>query len=215
MLKKMMLLAMAVGALIALAGPATASASPELEWETGETTIGSTTASGDEVHFTGTLTSTKGALKISCEATANVRLWNDPTLGAHGEVNSLTLTSDPVGTAGCTVAVNTGSGYVDVANCHVDASTKGYPWTVTTSVSGANHHVTIDNAQFTNKFTGAGCATIGIPNNTEVSDSGNATGVATSNGDCINFSNAGTFVGGSTIDGELCATGDLRLTTLE
>jgi len=215
MLKKMMLLAMAVGALVAFAAPATASASPNLSWETGSNVLGSTKATGDAVTFTGTLTSTKGALKISCNASSVVDLWNDPTLGAHGEVTSLSLTADPVGTAGCTVAANLGSGYVDIANCHVDGSTSNFPWTVTTGVSGANHHVTIDKAKFTNKFTGAGCATIGIPNNFEVSDEGNATGVVGSGGDCIVFNNSGTFTGGSTIDGEICATGDLRLTTVE
>lgn len=223
MLKKLTLLAMAVGALIAFAAPATASASPDLFWETGSDALGGTTATGDEVHFTGTLSSTKGALKISCEATANVRLWNDGTLGAHGEVNSLTLTADPVGTSGCTVAVTVAGPphvYVDVTNCHVNATagfnTASKFWTVTTSSNGTNHLVKIDHAEFTNEFVGAGCLQhLGIPSGFKVSDTGDAEGVAGSNGDCIVFNNSGTFVGGSTIDGSLCATGDLRLTTAE
>jgi len=213
MLKTLMLLAMVVGAFCAFASPATASASPNLSWETGSTPLGSTTP-GHKVTFTGTLSFTKSLLKISCRVLASVDLWNDPTLGAHGEVTSMSLTADPLGTEGCTVAAVLGGGYVDIANCHVEATTSELPWTVTTG-EFVFHHVTMDGARFTNKFKGAGCATIGIPNNTEVSESGNATGVAALGGRCIVFNNAGTFTGGGTIDGELCAVGDLRLTTVE
>jgi hypothetical protein len=219
MIKKMMLLATAVGVCIAFAAPAGASASPDLVWETGQQTLGLSTGGGDQVvHFTGTLSLTKGALKISCNATANATLWNDPTLGAHGEVNSLTFSPDPIGTHGCTVAVFI-SGWVDIPNCHVETTaqfnTNPAIWTVTTSSTGVAHDVTLDHAEFTNVFTGTGCSSIGIPSGTKVSDTGDAEGVAGSNGDCIVFNNSGTFTGGSTIDGELCATGDLRLTTTE
>jgi hypothetical protein len=195
MIKKMMLLAMAVGALLAFGAPATASAGT---WDTNGIPLGNE-ASADSVHFTGTLSSTKSGLKISCDATVIVDLWNTGGVG-HGRVTSLALTSDPTPTSGCTVGVNVGGGtYVDVTECHVNAAAKGLVWTFTTS----GNHVTIDSANFTNKFSGAGCQQhLGIPNNTEVSDFGNATGVVES--ECIVFNNSGTFVGGSTIDGLLC-----------
>jgi len=202
MFNKMMLLAMAVGALVAFAAPATASAST---WDTeGVPIVGE-----DEVHFTGTLSSTKGGLKISCNATANVDVWNDETLGAHGEVTSLTLSPDPEGTDGCTVAVLTVAGYVDLTNCHVAGTAENLPgWTVTTN----GNHLTIDSAAFVNRFTGAGCLQhLGIPEGFEVTDTGNAEGEVV--GGCIVFSNAGPFVNGSRIDGQLCATGDLTLTS--
>jgi hypothetical protein len=198
MLKKLTLLAMAVGALIAFAVPATASA---LTWDTNGVPIGNE-ENADKVHFTGTLSSTKGGLKISCDATANVNLWNNN--GAHGLVTELLLTPHPTTTVGCTVAVfvSIPVGYMDITNCHVNATANGTPWTVTTS--GTNS-VTIDGANFTNEFVGTGCAEhLKIPSGTKVSDKGNAEGEVV--GECIVFNNSGTFEGGSLIDGELCPT---------
>jgi len=193
MIKKITLLAMAIAALVAFAAPSMASAA---EWKTSETPVGGL-EEADAVHLTGTLTSTKGPLKISCNATSNVSVWNE---GAGvGSVESLTLTADPVGTAGCTVGVlvapNT---YVDVTGCHVTPSTEAFPWAVTTA--GAN--VTIHGANFTNEFNG--CAgSLGIPNGTSIKAEGNVVGVA--EGNCINFNQAGE-IAEVKIDGGLCAT---------
>jgi hypothetical protein len=197
MLKKMMLLAMAVGALVAFGAPATASAG---EWDTNEVPIGNE-ANADPIHFTGTLSWTKAGLKFSCDATANVDLWNAGGAG-HGRMNSLILSPDPTPTDGCTVAVNVGGGtYVDVTECHLKATANALPWTVTTS----GNHATIDGFNFTNTFTGAGCGQhLGLPVDFSASDSGNATGVV--EGECIVFNNSGTFVSGSLIDGFLCPT---------
>lgn len=206
MIKKMMLLAMAVGALVAFAAPSMASAE---EWATNGTPLGGTTNTGDPIHFTGTLSSTKGAAKISCNATANATLWNAGGKGT-GEA-TLTLSEDPVGTGGCTVAVNFGGGYVDITNCHVEPRANGVNWTVTTK---GETEVDIDNVSFTNTFRGTGCINIGIPSGTEITDTGVAEGAFEINEEgeaCLAFSNGGTFAGGSKIDGSVCTAGALEL----
>lgn len=213
MLKKITMLALAVGALVAFAAPATASAS--LFWETAEDPLGSTTASGDTVVFHGTLSWTTAGLKHSCNVTSNIRLWNDPIAGAHGEVTSLTFSPDPEGAQGCTVAVNLGAEiYVDVTACHSLRSASGLPWTIRIGESmGGSHHVTIDDFAYTTEFAGSGCPQhLGIPSGTKLSDTDDMTGEV--EGHCIGFTNAGMM--GNTMEGELCATQtDLRLTTEE
>ena len=139
---------------------------------------------------------TKGGLKISCTATANADLWNEGGVGV-GLVNSLTLTADPVGTAGCTVARFVSPNYVDVANCHVQASSEKFPWSITTSGTS----VSITGANFTNEFNG--CGALGIPNGTKVKAEGTVKGVG--EGNCITFTEAGE-IPETKIDGSLCAT---------
>ena len=188
MVKKITLLAMAVAAF---AAPSMASASV---WKTSGVAIGGPGAK-DPVHLTGTLTSTKGGLKISCTATANADLWNEGGVGV-GLVNSLTLTADPVGTAGCTVALFVSPNYVDIANCHAKASATNI-WPTTTSGTT----VAIAGFNFTNEFNG--CAALGIPNGTKIKAEGTVTGVAA--GNCITFTEAGD-IPETKIDGSLCAT---------
>ena len=195
MLKKLTLLAMAVGALIAFAAPSMASAA---EWKTNGVAVGGTTATGDAVHFTGTLSSTKGPVKISCNATANTILWNEGGNGV-GEA-TLTLSADPVETGFCTVAVFNGTVYQPIP-CHVNPSATGANWPISTEGT----EVFIEEANFTNEFVGEPCLTIlGIPSGTKISDKGTAEGVV--EGECIVFNNTGGFEGGSKIDGSLCPT---------
>jgi hypothetical protein len=199
MIKKIALLAMAVAALVAFAAPSMASAA---QWKTSGVLIGGVGAK-DAVHLTGTLSSTKGGLKISCTATANVNLWNAGGVGV-GEVTSLTLTEDPITvppTGGCTVAKFTPppvNAYVDVENCHVQASSTGFNWSVTT----AGTTVSILKANFTNEFKGC-LAALGIPDGTKIKAEGTVTGVG--GGNCITFTEAGD-IPETKIDGSLCAT---------
>ena len=206
MLKKMMLLAMALGALVAFAVPAAASAST---WDTFEEPVGESTAEGDEVHFSGTLSSTKSGLKISCDATANTVLWNDPEQGAVGEA-TLSLLNHHEETVGCTVAVNVGGGtYADINGCHVTPSSSGENWTITTS----GDTVAIEGANFVNQFSG--CTSIGIPDGAKAEASGTATGTVTTKAgfegrECIVFNESGDMEDAShvavLIDGYLCPT---------
>jgi len=202
MLKKITLLAMAIAALVAFAAPSMASAD---FWYTDDVQLGGF-EERDNVHFTGTLTSTKGPLKISCNATSNVTLWNTDETGT-GEVDSLDLTEDPIGTGGCTVGVLIGPGtYADVTGCHVTATTKEFPWHITVL---ANTVIDIEEANFTNEFNGCGPA-LKIPNGTKIEARGTVTGQS-DGGNCITFNNSGD-IPETGIDGSLCTTsGDLEL----
>jgi len=203
MSKKIMLLTMSVAALAAFAAPSTASAG---EWYTNNVKIGPE-ASKDAVTLVGTLSSTKGGLKSSCDASANVELWNTSGKG-HGLVQSLTLSADPTDTGGCTVAANTPHGYTDVTNCHVDATSKNFPWTITTDTVGGSN-VVIDNVNFAWQFTGVGCMQhLAIPSGTKVEESATIAGLTgTFLAPSINFNNAGHFAGGTMIEGFLTKAG--------
>jgi len=190
MLKKITLLAMATAALVAFAAP---SAKAD-EWYTGETKIGESEEEGDAIHVTGSLSYKRPGLKVICQATANVHLWNVVT-GRGKAVTSFN--------ASCTVSVFTGSEYVNVPGCSVNPSTSGEEWPISTSGST----VSIEEVNYSFEFQG--CAAIGIPNGFKVGDEGTATG--TMEGECIVFNNSGDLSGGTLIDGALCPTISLNL----
>jgi hypothetical protein len=199
MLKKITLLAMAVAAFAAFAAPSMASAD---FWYTGDERLGGF-EERDNVHFTGTLSSTKKGLKISCNATANVTLWNEEATGT-GEVDELNLTAETEGgcTVGVLVAPNT---YADVSGCHVkQATTEKFPWHVNV-LEGTG--IDIENANFTNEFNG--CAALGIPNGFKAGAEGTVTGQV--EGGCIIFNESGDMPE-TKIDGSLCSTEPLHLT---
>jgi len=209
MLKKITLLAMAIAALVAFAAPSMASAD---FWYTGANKVGGAGAK-DTVHFTGTLSSTKSGLKISCNATANVWLWNERDTGI-GDVQSLSLTEDPVDTGGCTVAVKVANPdvYADLMGCHVEATTGHFPWFIEVQ-SGTL--MNIETVHFTYHFSG--CNHIGIPDGASITIAGAVTGqfVSRVTGEnqegCIVFEKAG-HISETKIDGELCSTEPLHLT---
>jgi hypothetical protein len=191
----MMLLAMAVGALVAFAAPA---AQADV-WVTHDSEVGETTETAHTVNFTGSLSSTKGPVKITCAAAAHTKIWNVGGTEATGEVLDLNLV-DP-----CTVAVNVGGGtFVDV--CEVEeATTEAFPWHVNVA-TGANG-IDIEGANFTNKFKGC-LSTLGIPDGAKLGAAGTATGTWTNTGGCIVFSESGDLKDGGgadvKIDGSVC-----------
>lgn len=188
MRKKMMLFAMAAGALVAFAAPSMASGA---EWYTSGTKLGTSQGAGDTVHLTGTMTTTKSGLKTTCEATSISVLWNEGGIG----VGEKTLSrSGP-----CTVAVLISTNWVHVAGCSATPSSEGENWPISTSGSA----VSIEEANFTNEFQG--CAAIGIPNGTKIGDSGTLTGAVAGEG--VVFSESGDLSGGTKVDGVLTAPG--------
>jgi hypothetical protein len=188
MLKKMMLLAMAVGALAAFAAPSMVSAN---EWYTGEETIGNSTESGDAVHFTGKMTLTRSGLRFICNATSNVVLWNEAG-AAVGEA-SLTLAGP------CTVEalVIVPTTWVHINGCSVNPSTSGENWPISTSGSV----VAIEESNYEIEFQG--CGVLGIPNGSKISDGGTMTGVV--EGECLVFAGAGDLPN-TVVDGFICPT---------
>lgn len=201
-MKKLMLLAMAVGALVAFAVPAMASADKWVTDETGGGSIGTTTETADEVEFTGALSSTSGPVTSGpCEVHALVDVWNVNGTDATAEVTDFTITTRcpvtsplPIIPPGCELA---------------EASSEGVPWHVDID---DETNVTITGANFTNVYDPL--CTPPLPETATAE--GDATGEfvnrttgGTTEG-CIVFNNAGDLVtvpGGTpvTINGEVCA----------
>jgi hypothetical protein len=197
MIKKMTLLAMVIGALMVFHAPLTASAST---WNTNGVPLGESEEEGDEVHFTGTLSFTNGPVKISCDATIRGVLWNAP--GAIGRA-TISRGPDPTPTGGCTVAVFSPpiGGHVDLAACHVNPSSEGENWPITTS----GEEVAIAEANFTDEFVGEQCLTVlGIPSGTKINSSGIITGRVSTG--CIVYNNSGHLSEQIKLDGQVCPT---------
>ena len=202
MLKKMMLLAMAVGALVAFAAPAAQAD----EWYTGEETIGTTTQTGDAVEFTGLLKFTLGNNTLGpCLVHAQTILWNDNG-NATGEVVGFQITGP------CDVQVHPNAVF-PTAFCSATPTAQvsaEEPWHV--NIDGETG-VQILGANFTNHFS-AGCQSIGFPSTitataTEAGATAQAVNRVTGEEDelCLVFNESGHFNNGVRIDGEVCAPG--------
>jgi hypothetical protein len=194
MIKKMMLLAVSVGALVAFAVPATASAN--LQWHTSNggvtTPVGDSTAK-DRVHFEGVLTATPGGaagpVETTCGVTAVVDVWNANGVPT-GSVISVTLLAPAAG-------------------CHLVVKANGFTCSITsgTAFGGAvsadtEGNISIAGAGFTNKLEGC-------PVTKETGAAGTLTGVYNNETSCIDFEESGDLFAGATpvlIDGSLCET---------
>jgi hypothetical protein len=206
-IKKMMLFASALAALVAFAAPAAASA--HLQWYTDP---GNVLLEGEEeLHVVGELSTSvpaSGLVNELCPVTFTGTASNTgPEGAAHGVLNGGNVNE------GEECATN-----VSFAGCNVEEATLNFGtsgWTLTTSTPD---HVTIDNATFTNFYT-AGCAAFKIPH--VVPASGSVEGTLTNNAgpngeDCISFEEStGLAVEGGgpavTLDGEVCITLPLTL----
>ena len=196
-LKKLMLLLGAAMALAAFAAPA-AQANPE--WYTtmtggSDTTIGTTTATGHTVEFTGELASTAVGGNVvggPCGVHAHATLWNGPN-GATGEVHSLTITFP------C-AASSFG------APCEIEEAFSSFEegaWPIEATTGAEN--VSVEGANFTNVYKG--CPV--IPNGVPIKAEGTATGTYNNTTTCIDFNESGDLEGASgevTLDGSLCET---------
>jgi hypothetical protein len=206
-LKKMMLL---VGvSLVALAVPATAQAD---EWYTKKgaeeepEAVGIGQENALQVELTGDLSATAPALVDSgpCLVHAMVDVWNEEIGGkavATGRVVSFQTTTEPE----CPVFVGGTK-----TTCLVSSVTSGgFPWHISV---GAETAITIAGANFQYVYTGAGCATYGIPTGISIGASGKATGTFANvfllEG-CIDFKNSGDLtnagLGSVLLTGELCS----------
>jgi hypothetical protein len=193
MLKKMMLLAMAVGALVAFAAPAQAD-----DWYLDEVKIGEGEESKETVSFTGTMTTIKGPVRTVCAVHTDTTIWNI-FIGAFSWID------EDEKTAPCTVAVNVGGGtYVDV--CEVDeVITEGFPWNV--NIATGTNGIDIEGYNFSHKFKGC-LSTLGIPDGTKLGAAGTLTGTWNNTGGCMEFNNSGDLKdpGGNpvTVSGSIC-----------
>lgn len=210
MLKKLMLLAMAVGALVAFS----ASAAQADEWYTHvegqDVTVGLGPENAHEAEFTGELSSTAlgGIVKSGdCEVHALVNVWNeeseDGSVTGTGEVTNFTITTNPP----CPVTSSNPEIVPLPEGCVIEkATSEDFPWHVSvlpeTGIAIGDENKP---ANFTNFYSG--CTPPLPPSATA---EGVATGTAV-NGEgevCIVFANAGDLsgaLGPVTIDGEVCA----------
>lgn len=207
-IKKMMLLASALAALVAFAAPAAASA--HLQWYTdpGDTLLSGTA----DLHIVGNLSTSvpeTGLENKSCPVTFTGTASNSgPGGAAHGVIESGSV-SGPCETN------------LSAFGCNVESVTLNFGangWTVTTETPD---HVIIDNVTFTNHYSEA-CGAFEIP--PAVPAAGSVEGTLTpepnaNNEDCVVFEEAGgmaveTLSGPGpavTLDGEVCITQPLTL----
>jgi hypothetical protein len=188
MLKKMMLLAAAVTALVAFAAPAAASAD---QWYT-DTLGGEETVTEDEVHFQGTLTATAPGTALTCGVTAVVDVSN-PGGVATGETTSAAILAPATGCQGVF-----GGG---LFSCPI---TNGIASAGHINVATGATGVEIEEASFIDFFPST------CPAGTVIAAEGPLTGTWNNTGSCIEFSNDGdleTPTGTAvTVDGRLCET---------
>lgn len=208
-IKKMMLLASALAALVAFAAPAAASA--HLEWyESGTPDVtleGTATA-----HFVGNLQTSvpSGLVNESCPVTFVGKASNNAN-GAHAfieEGNVSTPCPTNLSAFGCEVA--------QVKFPALEEEGGGGSWTLTTTTPDI---VQIHEVTFTNVYTEA-CAAFGIEH--EVSAEGTVTGTLTNEAgpnkeDCVDFNETGGLKTETvppeevTIEGRVCLTLPLTL----
>ena len=133
MFKKLTLLALALGALVAFAVPAVASADT---WTAGGESVGSTIATGTAFDGTGefgfTTASPLGTVKFGpCHAEVEGNIWNQPT--GHGGVEEFRIN------APCPITI----GGKQICSIE-EAGSVGFPWTIQVQagtridISGAN-----------------------------------------------------------------------------
>jgi hypothetical protein len=183
-LKKMLLLASAVMALVAFAAPAAASAD---QWHTdpGNVLVGGA-AEPDHVTLTGNLKATQGGISLgSCATTLTAELWNESGV-ATGEAVSFTFATGP----GCVVKAG------ETTICNIENIEAGVGHINTNGTA-----IDIENVFFLQHFS-EGCA---------IGEEGGAFGTLTGTwevgGHCIVFSNSGDLQnerGPVTMDGVLC-----------
>jgi hypothetical protein len=185
-IKKMLVLLGAAMALVAFAAPAMAQAEDKWSIE-------------GESELTGTLTSTSGALAVTCEVHAVVDFWNETT--ATAEVTSFVITA-----ATCKTTV-------DKFGCTIKtAGPIGAPWHV--DVATGEGGINITEAGFFNEFTGTNCALVGIPAGVALPATGDATGTWNNATSCIDFNESGDLVGVKgevLLDGSVCASNGITL----
>jgi hypothetical protein len=183
-LKKMLLLASAVMALVAFAAPAAASAD---QWYTdpGEVLIGGSGAK-DDVTLTANLTFTQGSISVgACVASITAELWNAGGV-ATGETIGIWIAPGP----GCVVKVG-GTPICNIENVEIGAG----------HVNTSGAAIDIESVFFFDKFS-EGCA-IGQEGGAE----GTLTGTWEAGGHCIVFNEDGDLQNESgevTVDGTLC-----------
>jgi hypothetical protein len=206
-IKKMMMLAMSLAALVAFAAPAAASA--HLQWyESGEPDV---LLGGEaELHVVGELSTSvpeKGLVNELCPVTFTGTASNTgPEGAAHGLLTSGNVNHEEE----CKTNLS-------FAGCNISKATLNFTngWTLTTATPD---HVIIDNATFTNFYSEA-CKAFGVPPIVPASGSveGTLTNGAGPNGeDCISFEEStGLAIEGGgpavTLDGEVCITLPLTL----
>jgi hypothetical protein len=185
MLKKLTLLAMAVGALVVFAAPAMAQAD---EWYTTgagpggtDLTIGPKGPNDDTVTLTGRLTSTTGGaagVHVDCEVESKVTVWNEPSATAEvTEFNIFVPTCE-----------------TNIPGCELEnAEALNLSWHVDPATGATATKIT--EAAFFNEFNGVNCETFGhIPQHVEIVAEGTATGTWNNTGGCIEFSEDGDMV---------------------
>jgi hypothetical protein len=182
-LKKMLLLASAVMALVAFAAPAAASAD---QWSTDPGGLIGGATEADHVTLTGNLTATQGPFSLgACATTATAELWNEGGV-ATGETISVHIATGP----GCLVK----AGVTPICNIEEVVAGAGHINTSGTAID-------IEEAFFVD-FLNEGCA-IGELAGAE----GTLTGTWEEGGHCIVFNNSGDLAneeGPVTVDGSLC-----------
>jgi hypothetical protein len=183
-LKKMLLLASAVMALVAFAAPAAASAD---QWHTdpGNVLIGGATEP-DHATLTGNLTFTQGPISFgACATTATADLWNEGGV-ATGETISVAITPGP----GCVVKVG------GTTICNIEEFTVG-----TGHINTSGTAIEIEKAFFIYELSG------GCPLAELAGASGTLTGTWEEGGHCLVFNNSGGLKnpnGEFKVDGTLC-----------
>lgn len=208
--KRMILLASALGALVAFVAPAAASAAAP-EWYTDP---GNVTLAGNEaVHIKGELTSTAGFGSGPCAVTFTGTAKNEAGMAGGsitaGNINNTESCNTSL--PGCTFI-----GHVNLGG--------GNSWAVTGIEVTGEPGIEIQNATFTNTYSSFCQTTYGVP--AEVSATGKATGIVTpelneNNESCVTFDNHAddmvVEVGGVhtttavDIDGEVCVTAPVTL----
>lgn len=212
MLKRMILLASALAALVAFVAPAAASAAaPEWYTDPGDVTL----AEGEEeaIHIVGELTSTAGFESGPCAVTFTGVAENENGMagGAITAGNIKNTESCNTSLPGCTFI-----GHVNLNGTN--------SWPITGVEITGEPGIEIREATFTNTYSEFCQTTYGVP--AEVSATGTATGIVTTelnqNGEsCVTFDNHPddmvVEVGGVhtttavDIDGEVCVTAPVTL----
>jgi len=209
-IKKMMMLAMSLAALVAFAAPAAASA--HLEWYESATPEDVTLEGEAELHIVGALETSvpsTGLVNVSCPVTFSGTASNSgPEGAAHGAITEGSVNE------GGECATNLSFAGCNITKVSLNFGEKG--WTLT---SATPDHVIIDDATFVNHYNSVCQNVFGLPST--VPATGTVEGTLTNNAgpngeDCVSFEEAGGLAvegGGPAVilDGEVCITLPLTL----
>lgn len=206
MLKRMILLASALAALVAFVAPAAASAAaPEWYTDPGDVTL----AGQEEIHIVGNLTSTAGFGSGPCAVTFTGVAENENGM-AGGAVTAGNINN----TESCNTSL---PGCTFIGHVNLNGTNS---WPITGVEITGEPGIEIREATFTNTYSSFCQSTYGVP--AEVSATGTATGIVTTepnqNGEsCVTFDNHpdDMVVENTTtavdIDGEVCVTAPVTL----